>query len=162
LKIDEDTLLTGSSDGLIRVVQIHPDKLLGVLGDHDGFPVERLNFNADRSLVGSATHDNMIRLWDARILREDYDDDGEDGKERDFKMDATSWPQAQLKTGQESDDEWENMDEGVDEAMVDVNDDEDSDDDEEDDDDVGKKATGKNDKRANQLKSENDRFFEDL
>lgn len=37
LKFDEDVLLTGSSDGLIRVVSIHPDKLLGVLGDHGGF-----------------------------------------------------------------------------------------------------------------------------
>ena len=40
LKIDESTLLTGSSDGLIRVVSIQPNKILGVVGDHDDFPVE--------------------------------------------------------------------------------------------------------------------------
>ena len=40
LKIDESMLLTGSSDGLIRVVSIQPNKILGVVGDHDDFPVE--------------------------------------------------------------------------------------------------------------------------
>ena len=42
LKVDEDTILTGSGDGVVRIVQIHPDRLLGVLGNHDGFPVEKL------------------------------------------------------------------------------------------------------------------------
>ena len=40
VKIDERTMLTGSSDGLIRALQVHPNKLLGVLGSHDDFPVE--------------------------------------------------------------------------------------------------------------------------
>ena len=33
-------MVTGSSDGLVRVVSIQPNKVLGVLGDHDDFPVE--------------------------------------------------------------------------------------------------------------------------
>lgn len=36
LKYDEDTVLTGSSDGLIRVVSLQPNKMLGVLGEHAG------------------------------------------------------------------------------------------------------------------------------
>jgi len=40
LKIDEDTVVTASSDGLVRLVQIHPNKLIAVLGNHEEFPVE--------------------------------------------------------------------------------------------------------------------------
>jgi hypothetical protein len=32
---------TGSSDGLVRVVQLHPNKLVGVVGEHQDFPIER-------------------------------------------------------------------------------------------------------------------------
>ncbi|CAN0092254.1 unnamed protein product, partial [Hapterophycus canaliculatus] len=42
LTLDEDTVLTGSSDGIIRVVSIQPDKFLGLLGDHEDFPVESI------------------------------------------------------------------------------------------------------------------------
>lgn len=34
LKVDENTILTGSSDGLIRVVSIHPNKVLGTSATH--------------------------------------------------------------------------------------------------------------------------------
>jgi len=39
-KVDESTVVTSSSNGLVRVVSIQPNKVLGVLGDHDDFPVE--------------------------------------------------------------------------------------------------------------------------
>lgn len=63
LKIDEDTVLTGSSDGLVRAVQLLPNSLLGVLGGHDGFPVEALGWSAGRKMLGSVSHDEYIRLW---------------------------------------------------------------------------------------------------
>lgn len=151
LKVDEDTLLTGSSDGLIRVVQIQPDKFLGVLGDHEGFPIEKLKFNANQDFVGSVTHDNLIRLWDARILRDDYEDE-EDGKEeeQDMKLDAVELAQKRYKSsGQDSDDEWEDMDD-------DMSGDSDSDSDED------QKPASKNDKRTKHFKTENEKFFEDL
>ncbi|KAJ8599981.1 hypothetical protein CTAYLR_001805 [Chrysophaeum taylorii] len=69
LKVDEDILCTGSSDGLLRVVRVQPGlHLLGVLGDHDGFPIERLASNHDLSLVASLSHDTVVRFWDAREL----------------------------------------------------------------------------------------------
>ena len=70
LKVDDDLLCTGSSDGLLRVVRVLPGlRLLGVLGDHDGFPIERLAFNCDQSLVASLSHDSLVRFWDAQELR---------------------------------------------------------------------------------------------
>ncbi len=45
---DESTLLTGSSDGLLRAVGIQPSKLLGVLGAHEDLPIENLSLSHDR------------------------------------------------------------------------------------------------------------------
>merc|ERR1711998_778123 len=60
IKLDEDTLVSGSSDGLIRVMQVQPNKLLGVIGDHDDFPVERIAFSHARRLITSCSHDNTV------------------------------------------------------------------------------------------------------
>eukprot|EP01098_Paradermamoeba_levis_P006538 TRINITY_DN270_c0_g1_i5.p1 TRINITY_DN270_c0_g1~~TRINITY_DN270_c0_g1_i5.p1 ORF type:complete len:332 (+),score=88.59 TRINITY_DN270_c0_g1_i5:73-996(+) len=51
VKIDEDTIATGSSDGLIRVVGILPNKMLGVIGDHEDFPVEKLSVSYDKRFM---------------------------------------------------------------------------------------------------------------
>ncbi|CAB9531269.1 WD repeat-containing protein 55 [Seminavis robusta] len=86
LKMDEDTFLTGTSDGRIRVVTIHPNKVLGSLGDHDhGFPIEALGFSANRKYVGSVSHDPYIRLWDTKnlILHDDDEEDEEEDKQDD-------------------------------------------------------------------------------
>jgi WD repeat-containing protein 55 len=40
------TILTGSSDGFIRAVQMFPTKLLGVVADHNEWPVERINIGS--------------------------------------------------------------------------------------------------------------------
>lgn len=138
LKIDEDTVLTGSSDGLVRAVQLLPNALLGVLGSHEGFPVEALGWSAGRKMVGSLSHDEYIRLWDGSFLKDDNDDeDNLEDDESDKKKDDS--------------DEWEDLDE--DEDM----DDEDSDD-SDDSDDEGAKPK----KRPNMFKSANEEFFQDL
>eukprot|EP00937_MAST-01D_sp_MAST-1D-sp2_P008206 g8206.t1 len=69
--IDENTLCSGSSDGIIRILNILPNKLLGVVGDHDELPVERLLFSRDRSLLGTISHDDAVHFWDVRFLLED-------------------------------------------------------------------------------------------
>ena len=148
LSVDEDTLLTGSSDGMIRVVQIHPNKLLGILGEHEGFPIEKLKFNADRNFVGSTTHDQSIRIWDARILQNNYD------HEMDLEQSEPQQnPQAvdKMKELNDRDDEWEDMDEEMDD---------DDDDDDEDSDHEAPKS--KNEKRKSRLKTEQEKFYEDL
>ena len=87
LKVDESTVITGSSDGLIRVVAIHPNKVLGVIGDHDGFPVEGIQASNDRKYLGSYSHDEVVRFWDISMFTEDdgteFDEEQESEDEQD-------------------------------------------------------------------------------
>lgn len=71
LKLNEDTILTGSSDGLIRLITILPNKMIGVVGEHTDFPIERLAFSFDKKVLGSASHDHVMKLWDVSYLLED-------------------------------------------------------------------------------------------
>ena len=166
LKLDESTLLTGSSDGLLRVVSLHPNKVIGALGQHDGFPIEGMEFSATRQFVGSISHDNYIRLWGMDVLNEDQDD-GDDEEEED--SDDEDLPMANAppaRGGQASDDEWDDMDE-IDEEMDDGNDDSDKGDNndkdsDDSDDDTDDGAPTENDSRASRLQSKNADFFSDL
>eukprot|EP00598_Pedospumella_elongata_P002341 CAMPEP_0184973698 /NCGR_PEP_ID=MMETSP1098-20130426/5365_1 /TAXON_ID=89044 /ORGANISM="Spumella elongata, Strain CCAP 955/1" /LENGTH=448 /DNA_ID=CAMNT_0027496169 /DNA_START=46 /DNA_END=1392 /DNA_ORIENTATION=- len=74
-KIDESTVITGSSDGFLRVVSLHPNKILGVIGDHEEFPVEGMCASRDGRVLGSFAHDEVIRFWDISMF---VDDDGDE------------------------------------------------------------------------------------
>jgi hypothetical protein len=147
LKVDEDTIITGSSDGVLRLVQIHPDELLGIIGDNDGFPCEKVRFCAGNKGIACVSHDNLIRLWDASILfDEDAETDDEGAKDKnEQKGKVASSTDACAKGGEvDSEDDWE------DESM------DDSDSDDSDDSDEGGKKGRKG------FKTENEKFFEDL
>ena len=77
--LDDDTILTGSSDGLVRVVQILPHKLLGIVADHGGMPVERIARCGN--WMASIGHGAEIKLTDlAPLLEDDGEEDDEDGE----------------------------------------------------------------------------------
>ncbi|CAK9071735.1 WD repeat-containing protein 55 [Durusdinium trenchii] len=82
LKIDESTICTGSSDGILRIINVYPHKLLGVMGDHTDFPIERLAWSHDRTMIASASHDAVIRFWDtsaaAKRMKKSRDADDDD------------------------------------------------------------------------------------
>lgn len=69
--LDQDTVLTGSSDGLIRVVQLFPHKLLGIVGDHGGMPIECMKRKGH--LIASIGHGNECKLTDLAPLLEEGD-----------------------------------------------------------------------------------------
>lgn len=73
--LDHDTVLTGSSDGLIRVVQLFPHKLLGVVGDHGGMPVEYMQRKGN--LLASIGHGNECKITNLAPLLEDGDMDSD-------------------------------------------------------------------------------------
>jgi WD40 repeat protein len=179
LKLDEGTIITGSSDGLVRVVEIQPNRLLGVLGDHDGFPVEDLQFSRDRGLIGSLSHDDIVRMWDVSILHEEEGSD-EDEEEMDIDvngiMAAGGLNESENENENEgSDDDWSDMDdEGEEEEeeekggkkkrkeSIDSDDsggDDSGGDDSDDEDDEGDEDYGRGLKK---FKTESEKFFVDL
>jgi WD repeat-containing protein 55 len=84
-KYDEDTVITGSSDGMLRVLSVQPNRMLGVLGDHGENDVERMAVmaaGAGRRLLASASHDETVRVWDLSVL-EDGDNEDEEDEERE-------------------------------------------------------------------------------
>ena len=83
LKIDEGTVCSGSSDGLVRVLSIQPNKMLGVVGEHADFPVERIAKSHDGWLLGSISHDETLRFWDISALSADGECRGDEEKEED-------------------------------------------------------------------------------
>lgn len=76
------TLLTGSSDGLLRAVQLFPTKMLGVVADHGEFPIERIAVDmcGEGNWVGSVGHEEVLKLTD---LREVFEDEGEDASDEE-------------------------------------------------------------------------------
>jgi WD40 repeat protein len=82
-KIDESSVLTGSSDGLLRVVSLLPNKVLGVLGDHEEFPVEGMCASRDGRLLGSFAHDEVVRFWDISLFKDDDGDEFDADQEED-------------------------------------------------------------------------------
>ncbi|KAJ3206316.1 WD domain repeat-containing protein 55 [Clydaea vesicula] len=63
-KLTEDTLITGSSDGIVRVISILPNKFVSVLGEHEeNFPVEKVDISCDKKVCASCSHENTVRFW---------------------------------------------------------------------------------------------------
>jgi len=58
-----------------------PNKLIGVIGSHSDFPVERIRLSYDHHYMGSCSHDNTVRLWDVRYLYEEEEEDEDEGDE---------------------------------------------------------------------------------
>eukprot|EP00040_Diaphanoeca_grandis_P021358 m.113808 g.113808 ORF g.113808 m.113808 type:complete len:376 (-) comp28296_c0_seq1:106-1233(-) len=121
VKIDEDTLVTGCSDGLLRIVSVLPNKVRGVLGAHDGgFSVEKMEMSGDGRYIGSCSHDKLIKFWrvdDALkaasfAIEGDADDDDNDNDDDD---DTAATNATEMKQddddGDISSEDWEDDDE---------------------------------------------------
>jgi len=58
-------------------VQLFPTKLLGVVADHGSFPIERIavDLGGEGKWVGSAGHDDTLKMTDLRAVFEDEESD---------------------------------------------------------------------------------------
>jgi len=85
--IDEDTIVTGSSDGMLRLIAIQPNRFLGPLGDHTStFPIENIDVSFDKNIMGTVSHDYCVNFLNIRFLYED-DDEKEEKEEKDKDKD---------------------------------------------------------------------------
>ena len=75
-KLDEDTIITGSSDGILRVLSVQPHNLLGILAQQAEGGCERMALSCDRQLLATTSY-GMLRIWDTTFLNEDGHDDSE-------------------------------------------------------------------------------------
>lgn len=92
IKYDEDTVITGSEDGLIRAVSVLPNKIVAILSDpteqDDGevFHIQRVALSHDKCLLASITLDDIVKIIDvsqlSRRIKEEFD---EEEYERDIK-----------------------------------------------------------------------------
>jgi len=72
--VDEDTICTGSSDGIIRIVSIAPNNMLGVIGEHGEMPIECLRQSYDRHYMATTSHDSTVKFWNVEYLYETDED----------------------------------------------------------------------------------------
>ena len=92
-----DIVATGSEDGMVRVMQILPNKFceprilpclthekcctddpVGVIATHEEYPIERLAVDKAGKFLGSVSHDECIKLTDSEDLFEESDGEDED------------------------------------------------------------------------------------
>ncbi|KAN0107772.1 WD40-repeat-containing domain protein [Russula decolorans] len=87
-----NTVLTGSSDGLLRVIELLPTRLVGVIADHGDFPIERIAVDhaGEGRWVGSVGHDEVLRLTDLREVLEDEDERDAKAEEDDGERDTSA------------------------------------------------------------------------
>ena len=68
IKIDENTVLTGSEDGILRGVSIYPNKIISLLGQHseddEHFPIQKIAISHCKNYVASYSHDSSIKFYD--------------------------------------------------------------------------------------------------
>ncbi|XP_002740021.1 WD repeat-containing protein 55-like [Saccoglossus kowalevskii] len=68
VKVTDDIVCTGSLDGTIRAVHILPNRFLGIVGEHEDFPIESLAVSHDQSILISSSHDQKIKFWNIQEL----------------------------------------------------------------------------------------------
>jgi hypothetical protein len=77
------TLLTGSSDGYIRAVQILPTKLLGVVADHGEWPIERISIGSGYGQLSIDVEDsNCTKIGDKSMDADEAQGFGADDTRR--------------------------------------------------------------------------------
>ncbi|KAG2213556.1 hypothetical protein INT46_002262, partial [Mucor plumbeus] len=111
-KLDEDTICTGSSDGIIRLVSILPNQFHGVLGDHgEDMPIENLKLSHDKKYLVSSGHDDKLQFWDVAHLFQEEEEAAAAAQEEDLdenteeKEEQSQEPEAESKEDADEDDD---------------------------------------------------------
>jgi WD repeat-containing protein 55 len=73
IKYDEDTVITGCEDGLIRAVSILPNRIVAILGDpidtdDEIFHIQKVSLSHDKQLLVSCSFDDIVKIIDVSHL----------------------------------------------------------------------------------------------
>ncbi|XP_053574577.1 LOW QUALITY PROTEIN: WD repeat-containing protein 55 [Bombina bombina] len=68
IPITDNIVCTGSTDGIIRAINILPNRVVGSVGQHPGEPIEQLAKSRDGRLLASCAHDQKVKFWDTSSL----------------------------------------------------------------------------------------------
>ena len=72
-KYDENTVITGGEDGLLRAVSVLPNRILAILGDpldadEEVFFIQKVSVSHCRKWVASCALDDMVKIYDVSHL----------------------------------------------------------------------------------------------
>jgi WD40 repeat protein len=108
--VDADRVISGSDDGMIRLVPIHPKAVGEIVGESfETMPIEALSWNASNHLVACCGHTETVRIWSLeRHLRKKGDESLENEEQlhgQDIDDDAAEvvGKETQMGSGRSSD-----------------------------------------------------------
>ncbi|XP_046722984.1 WD repeat-containing protein 55 isoform X1 [Silurus meridionalis] len=90
IPITENILCTASMDGVIRAVNILPNRVVGSVGQHIGEPIEEIACSWDKHFLASCGHDQLIKFWDISGLSAMRVSDYRQQKKKDGHLKALS------------------------------------------------------------------------
>lgn len=127
--LTDDIICTGCDDGNIRAINILPNRIIGVVGDHEKFPVENLSLSRDKTLLASCSHDQTIKFWNVESLRRQKVSDKKKAKKKNKSKLLVSTGKDDFFSGLANESEKQEV-----EGASNVSSDDDSEDDEDNDD----------------------------
>ncbi|XP_067872029.1 WD repeat-containing protein 55 [Heterodontus francisci] len=66
--ITDNILCTASMDGVIRAVNIFPNRVIGSVGQHPGECIEQIAKSSEGRFLASCAHDQKVKFWDVSDL----------------------------------------------------------------------------------------------
>ncbi|KAJ8404553.1 hypothetical protein AAFF_G00338200 [Aldrovandia affinis] len=66
--ITDSILCAASMDGVIRAINLLPNRVLGSVGQHVGEPIEQIAHSRDARFLASCAHDQLVKFWDVSGL----------------------------------------------------------------------------------------------
>lgn len=68
IPVNDNIVCTGSMDGVIRAINILPNRVIGTVGQHPGEPIEQLAKSYDGKFLASCGHDQKVKFWDVSSI----------------------------------------------------------------------------------------------
>ncbi|KPP69765.1 WD repeat-containing protein 55-like [Scleropages formosus] len=66
--VTDSILCAASMDGVIRAINLLPNRVLGSVGQHVGEPIEQIACSRDGHFLASCAHDQLVKFWDISKL----------------------------------------------------------------------------------------------